>query len=102
MRTGTLAYMTDWANNDARTEGMSYGMMIAVELNKKREFDALWNWAKTYMLVTDPRIHPWDTLHGQWAPMEHRDRPVRRRTAKNISPWRFTLRRTLGQRQRHL
>ena len=27
---GTLAYMTDWANNDARTEGMSYGMMIAV------------------------------------------------------------------------
>ena len=25
---GTLAYMTDWANNDARTEGMSYGMMI--------------------------------------------------------------------------
>ncbi|MGA9670967.1 MAG: glycosyl hydrolase family 8 [Terracidiphilus sp.] len=52
---GTLAYMTDWANNDARTEGMSYGMMIAVQLNKKREFDALWNWSKTYMLVTDPQ-----------------------------------------------
>ncbi len=51
---GTLAYITDWANNDARTEGMSYGMMIAVELNKKREFDALWNWSKTYMLITDP------------------------------------------------
>jgi oligosaccharide reducing-end xylanase len=52
---GPLAYMTDWANNDARTEGMSYGMMIAVELNKKREFDALWNWANTYMLMTDPQ-----------------------------------------------
>ena len=52
---GTLAYMTDWANNDARTEGMSYGMMVAVQLNKKREFDALWNWANTYMLITDPR-----------------------------------------------
>jgi oligosaccharide reducing-end xylanase len=51
---GTLAYITDWANNDARTEGMSYGMMIAVQLNKKREFDALWNWSKTYMLITDP------------------------------------------------
>jgi oligosaccharide reducing-end xylanase len=51
---GTLAYMTDWANNDARTEGMSYGMMIAVQLDKKREFDALWNWSKTYMLNTDP------------------------------------------------
>ena len=51
---GPLAYITDWANNDARTEGMSYGMMIAVQLNHKREFDALWNWSKTYMLITDP------------------------------------------------
>jgi len=34
---------------------MSYGMMIAVELNHKREFDALWNWSKTYMQVTDPK-----------------------------------------------
>jgi oligosaccharide reducing-end xylanase len=51
---GTLAYVTDWANNDARSEGMSYGMMIAVQLGKKREFDALWNWSKTYMLTTDP------------------------------------------------
>ncbi len=54
-RDGPLAYVTDWANNDARSEGMSYGMMIAVQLNKKREFDALWNWAHTYMLVTDPK-----------------------------------------------
>ena len=52
---GPLAYVTDWANNDARTEGMSYGMMICVELGKKREFDALWNWAHTYMLITDPK-----------------------------------------------
>jgi oligosaccharide reducing-end xylanase len=52
---GPLAYITDWANYDARTEGMSYGMMIAVQLDKKREFDAIWNWANTYMLVTDPK-----------------------------------------------
>ncbi len=52
---GPLAYVTDWANNDARTEGMSYGMMIAVQMNKKREFDAILNWANTYMLITDPR-----------------------------------------------
>lgn len=51
---GPLAYITDWANNDARSEGMSYGMMIAVQLGHKREFDALWNWSKTYMEVTDP------------------------------------------------
>ncbi|HEY4010249.1 MAG TPA: glycosyl hydrolase family 8 [Acidobacteriaceae bacterium] len=52
---GPLAYITDWANNDARTEGMSYGMMIAVQLNHKHEFDAIWNWAHTYMLITDPK-----------------------------------------------
>lgn len=54
---GPLAYLTDWANHDVRTEGMSYGMMIAVQLNKKAEFDALWNWAKTYMYISDPH-HP--------------------------------------------
>ncbi|MBV9850236.1 MAG: glycoside hydrolase [Armatimonadetes bacterium] len=52
---GPLAFVTDWANNDARTEGMSYGMMIAVQMDKKREFDALWNWSNTYMLITDPQ-----------------------------------------------
>ena len=52
---GPLAYITDWANNDARSEGMSYGMMIAVQLNKKREFDAIWNWANTSMLITDEK-----------------------------------------------
>ena len=52
---GPLAYVTDVANHDARTEGMSYGMMIAVQTNHKAEFDALWNWANTYMLITDPK-----------------------------------------------
>jgi oligosaccharide reducing-end xylanase len=51
---GPLAYLTDVANHDVRTEGMSYGMMIAVQTDHKSEFDALWNWANTYMLVTDP------------------------------------------------
>ena len=52
---GKLAYITDWANHDVRTEGMSYGMMIAVELNHKEEFDHIWNWANTYMKVNDPK-----------------------------------------------
>ena len=54
---GPLAYITDVAHHDVRTEGMSYGMMISVQLNKKAEFDALWNWAKTYMYISDPK-HP--------------------------------------------
>ncbi len=52
---GPLMYVTDWANHDVRTEGMSYGMMIAVQLGKKAEFDAIWNWAKTYMYISDPK-----------------------------------------------
>ncbi len=54
---GPLAYLSDINNHDVRTEGMSYGMMIAVQMNKQAEFDALWNWAKTYMYVSDPK-HP--------------------------------------------
>lgn len=52
---GPLMYITDWANHDVRTEGMSYAMMIAVQLNKKAEFDAIWNWARTYMYISDPK-----------------------------------------------
>lgn len=44
-----MAYIVDTGNLDVRTEGMSYGMMICVQLNKKEEFDRLWKWAKTYM-----------------------------------------------------
>lgn len=44
-----MAYIVDTGNNDARTEGMSYGMMLCVQLDMKEEFDRLWKWAKTYM-----------------------------------------------------
>ena len=54
---GPLAYLSDINNRDVRSEGMSYGMMIAVQLDKKAEFDALWNWSKTYMYQSSPD-HP--------------------------------------------
>lgn len=44
-----MAYLEDVNYNDVRSEGMSYGMMIAVQLNKKEEFDRLWKWVKTFM-----------------------------------------------------
>lgn len=44
-----MAYIDDISNGDIRSEGMSYGMMIAVQLDKKEEFDKLWKFAKTYM-----------------------------------------------------
>jgi endo-1,4-beta-D-glucanase Y len=46
---GNKAYIEDIGDADVRSEGMSYGMMIAVQLNHKAEFDALWNWVKTNM-----------------------------------------------------
>lgn len=45
----TTAYISDIKNKDVRTEGMSYGMMIAVQLDKKDIFDKLWRWAKKHM-----------------------------------------------------
>ena len=44
-----MAYIYTADTDDVRSEGMSYGMMICVQMNKKKEFDCLWNWAKTYM-----------------------------------------------------
>ncbi len=46
---GNEAYILDTGNDDVRSEGMSYGMMICVQTNHKTEFDKLWNWAKSHM-----------------------------------------------------
>jgi oligosaccharide reducing-end xylanase len=52
----TMGYVSDVKNHDARTEGLSYGMMIAVQLNKKDVFDRIWRWSKKYLQhQTGPR-----------------------------------------------
>lgn len=48
-----MGYLEDTGNHDARTEGMSYGMMMCVQLDKKEEFDRIWKWAKTYMYMEE-------------------------------------------------
>jgi len=48
-----MAYMEDTGNHDVRTEGMSYGMMMCVQMDRKAEFDKLWKWTKTYMYITE-------------------------------------------------
>ena len=50
---GDMAYLADVASTDVRSEGMSYGMMIAVQLDKHAEFDRLWKWVKTHMYHAD-------------------------------------------------
>ncbi len=62
---GPSAYILDVGNKDVRSEGMSYGMMIAVQMNKKPAFDALWNWAVTHMQYKDgprKRYFRWQCL----------------------------------------
>lgn len=54
---GPLAYIPDIQHTDVRSEGMSYGMIIAVQMDRKADFDALWNWSMTHMYQDDPK-HP--------------------------------------------
>ena len=49
----SMGYVSDLKNHDARTEGLSYGMMIAVQLNKKEVFDRIWRWSKKYLQHQD-------------------------------------------------
>jgi endo-1,4-beta-D-glucanase Y len=47
-----MAYISDIKNDDVRTEGMSYGLMIAVQWDRKDIFDRLWRWTQRYMQMT--------------------------------------------------
>jgi oligosaccharide reducing-end xylanase len=46
-----LGYIEDTGNHDVRTEGMSYGMMMCVQMDRQDEFNRLWKWARTYMYM---------------------------------------------------
>ena len=48
-----MGYVTDTGNNDVRTEGQSYAMMAAVQMDDKDVFDRIWKWTKTYMWLAD-------------------------------------------------
>ncbi len=57
-----MAYILDANNNDVRTEGMSYGMMICVQMDRQDEFNRIWKWAKTYM-----QFKPGDEREGYFS-----------------------------------
>ena len=46
-------YIVDTGNNDVRSEGQSYGMMIALQMNNQNMFDKIWRWTKKYMLIKE-------------------------------------------------
>jgi len=44
-----MAYIYTADTDDVRSEGMSYGMMMCVQMDDQVRFNKLWKWSKTYM-----------------------------------------------------
>ena len=45
----SMAFIWAADSNDIRSEGMSYGMTVAVQMGMQTQFDRLWKFAQTYM-----------------------------------------------------
>ncbi len=56
----SMAFIWAADTNDIRSEGQSYGMMIAVQMDLKTHFDKLWRFAKAKMQ------YPADTQYTAW------------------------------------
>jgi len=56
----SMAFIWAADSNDIRSEGMSYGMMIAVQMGLQAEFDKLWKFSKTHMQ------YPANTTTASW------------------------------------
>jgi len=65
----TEAYILDTGNNDIRSEGMSYGMMIAVQMNDQPTFDKLWRFAKNRMRQGDGHF-AWHVNTSNYQPID--------------------------------
>ena len=48
-----MGFVTDTGNNDVRSEGQSYAMMAAVQMDNQEIFDRVWKWTKTYMWMSE-------------------------------------------------
>jgi oligosaccharide reducing-end xylanase len=63
---GGMAYVPDVANHDVRTEGLSYGMMICVQLDRQAEFNQIWKWAKTFLYHDSGPMRGYFAWHGNF------------------------------------
>jgi oligosaccharide reducing-end xylanase len=63
---GEMAYIADVANHDVRTEGLSYGMMICVQLDHQAEFNQIWRWAKAHLYHDDGPIRGYFAWHADF------------------------------------
>lgn len=59
-----MGYMVDTGNTDIRTEGQSYGMMMAVQMDRQDIFDRIWKWTDTYMRNHEGPYKGYFAWHG--------------------------------------
>jgi oligosaccharide reducing-end xylanase len=56
----SMAFIWTTDEQDIRSEGMSYGMMTAVQMDMQPQFDRLWKFAQTFMQYAgDSSLTPW-------------------------------------------
>lgn len=46
-------YILDTSYGDIRSEGMGYGMMISLQMDRKDVFDKLWKWTRTHLYIDE-------------------------------------------------
>ena len=51
-----MAYIKDIGNDDIRTEGISYGLMITLQMNDQARFNKIWKFAENYMQCPNSRF----------------------------------------------
>ena len=89
-----MAYIYTADTDDVRSEGMSYGMMICVQMDKQEEFNRLWKWAKTYMQHTSGEFKGYFAWQMK---TEAKSRVRRHQTARNILQHRYCLHQRAGE-----
>ena len=93
-----MGYIEDTGNYDVRTEGMSYGMMMCVQMDRKEEFDRLWKWARTYMYMEEGENKA--ILHGHAKQMVRKMHLEQHQTERNSLQCHFFSHRTGGEMEK--
>lgn len=94
-----MGYMEDTGNHDVRTEGMSYGMMVCVQMNRKKNLTVYGN---GYGRICISRmVREKIILPGRVLSMVQETRTDRHRMEKNILQWRSFCFKEMGRWRRH-
>ncbi len=71
-----MTYVPDINHDDVRTEGQSYAMMLAVQMNRQDEFNRIWKWTKRYMFHQDGKFAGYYAWHCRYDGTQIHDGPA--------------------------